>query len=64
MATRDAPLFLKPTPIAREKAAGKYGTLVPSYGGPDELSLQQRQQSFLPRQTGWPRSAPPGLYGR
>jgi hypothetical protein len=31
------------------------------YGGEEEFSLQQRQQTYLPRQTGWPRSAPPGL---
>jgi hypothetical protein len=30
------------------------------YGGDEEYSLQQRQQSYLPRQAGWPRSAPPG----
>ena len=35
--------------------------VVPSYGSPDEYSLQQRQQSYLPRQTGWPPAAPRGL---
>jgi hypothetical protein len=35
---------------------------VPMYGGDDEeFSLQQRQQSYLPLQGGWPRSAPLGL---
>ena len=31
------------------------------YGGDEEFSLQQRRQTYLPRQAGWPRSAPPGL---
>jgi len=35
--------------------------VVPSYGGPDEFSLQQRRQSYLPRQAGWPPAAPRGL---
>jgi hypothetical protein len=34
---------------------------VPSYGGPDDFSIQQRQQSFLPRQAGWLPAAPRGL---
>ena len=34
---------------------------VPMYGGDEEFSLQQRQQSYLPLQGGWPRSAPLGL---
>jgi hypothetical protein len=31
------------------------------YGRDDEFSLQQRQQSFLPRQAGWLPAAPRGL---
>jgi hypothetical protein len=34
---------------------------VPSYGSPDEYSLQQRQQSYLPIRGAWPAAAPPGL---
>ena len=35
--------------------------VVPSYGSPDEYTLQQRQQSYLPRQAGWLPAAPRGL---
>jgi len=34
---------------------------VPMYGGDEEFSLHQRQQSYLPRQTGWLPAAPRGL---
>ena len=34
---------------------------VPSYGSPDEYSLQQRQQSYLPTRGAWPPAAPRGL---
>jgi hypothetical protein len=35
--------------------------VVPSYGGPDEYSLQQRQQSYQPTRGVWPPAAPRGL---
>ena len=35
--------------------------VVPSYGGDEEYSLQERTQSYQPRQGGWPAYAPPGL---
>jgi hypothetical protein len=34
---------------------------VPSYGGEEEYSLQQRQQSYLPTRGAWPPAAPRGL---
>jgi hypothetical protein len=34
---------------------------VPMYGGDEEFSLHQRQQTYLPRQTGWPPATPRGL---
>jgi hypothetical protein len=34
---------------------------VPNYGGADEYSLGQQQQSFMPRQQGGPPAAPRGL---
>jgi hypothetical protein len=35
--------------------------VVPSYGSPDEYSLQQRQQSYLPIRGAWTPAAPRGL---
>ena len=35
--------------------------VVPSYGSPDEYSLQQRQQSYQPTRGAWPAAAPRGL---
>ena len=44
--------------------------VVPSYGSPDEYSLQQRQQTYQPRQTFMPglrplmpQQATPSLFG-
>jgi hypothetical protein len=35
--------------------------VVPSYGGPDEYSLQQRQLTYQPTRGAWPTAAPRGL---
>jgi hypothetical protein len=35
--------------------------VVPSYGGPDEYSLQQRQLTYQPIRGAWPAAAPRGL---
>ena len=34
---------------------------VPSYGSPDEYSLQQRQLTYQPTRGAWPVAAPRGL---
>jgi hypothetical protein len=35
--------------------------VVPSYGGDEEYSLQQRQQTYQPTRGAWPPAAPRGL---
>jgi hypothetical protein len=35
--------------------------VVPSYGSPDEYSLQQRQLTWQPTRGAWPAAAPRGL---
>jgi hypothetical protein len=35
--------------------------VVPSYGSPDEYSLQQRQLTYQPTRGAWPPAAPRGL---
>ena len=35
--------------------------VVPSYGSPDEYSLQQRQLTYQPIRGAWPAAAPRGL---
>jgi hypothetical protein len=35
--------------------------VVPSYGGSDEYSLQQRQLTYQPTRGAWPPAAPRGL---
>src|SRR6516164_7972559 len=44
-----------------ENVRGGSVPVVPSYGSPDEYSLQQRQLTYQPTMGTWPPAAPRGL---